>query len=98
MDPIEQVINTAKLSAMTEDQKSRAEIAFFVYTSLKIQYAQNHVKKLQDIIRGLTLSEEQKNTLENTLGDDYAEIQHLMSSLNVECEAQLLEALKRKLG
>ena len=59
MDPIEQIINTAKFSAMTEDQK---------------------------------------NTLENTLGDDYAEIQHLMSSLNVECEAQLLEALKRKLG
>lgn len=83
---------------MTEDQKSRAEMASVVYTSLKIQYAQNHVKWLLDIVRDFPLSYERKNTSGKALRDDHAEIQYLMSSLNVECEAQLPSVLKRRLG
>lgn len=99
MDNIEKIIELAKLSAATEEQKRRAGTASIVYKTTRIQQLQDQVSTLQGFLNlGCIADDNQASFIRNSIHEAMDEINQLQGSLNVECTEQLYDLLKQAMG
>lgn len=98
MDNIEQLIEVAKLSAKSEYEKSKIEIASIIYNVTKLQSLQESVVQLQNILAHGGVTNEQASYINRLINTNEAEINRLQTSLNNECMEKVLEIIGKGLS
>lgn len=98
MDNIEQLIEIAKLSARTEQEKSKVEIASIIYSVTKLQSLQESVTQLQNILAHGGITNEQASYINQLINTNEAEINRLQTSLDKECMEKVLEIIGKGLS